>query len=89
MKLPYTEAKFCPEIKSQAGLSSLRVSCKCAISLLNLFNHIYLNSKTESAEELSGDLLVHNSEDIYLFKVNNANTITMCNICSNLTKTPE
>ena len=89
MKLPYTEAKFCPKIKSQTGLSWLQVSCKCAQSLLNLCNHIYLNNKTESADKLSGDLLVYNSADIYLYKVNNANTITMCNICSNLTKTPE
>ena len=30
MKLPYTEVKFYPEVKSQTGLSSLRVSCKRA-----------------------------------------------------------
>ena len=28
MKLPYTKVKFYPEVKSQTGLSSLRVSCK-------------------------------------------------------------
>ena len=32
MKLPYTEVKFYPEVKSQTGLSSLRVSCKRALS---------------------------------------------------------
>ena len=32
MKLPHTEVKFYPEVKSQAGLSSLRVSCKRAHS---------------------------------------------------------
>ena len=31
MKLPYTEVKFYPEVKSQTGLSSLRVSCKRAL----------------------------------------------------------
>ena len=30
MKLGHTEVKFYPEVKSQTGLSSLRVSCKCA-----------------------------------------------------------
>ena len=28
MNLPHTEVKFYPEVKSQTGLSSLRVSCK-------------------------------------------------------------
>ena len=28
MKLPYTKVKFYPEVKSQTGLSLLRVSCK-------------------------------------------------------------
>ena len=32
MKLPYIEVKFYPEVKSQTGLSSLRVSCKRAHS---------------------------------------------------------
>ena len=31
MKLPYTEVKFYPEVKFQTGMSSLRVSCKCAL----------------------------------------------------------
>ena len=34
MKLPHTEVKFYPEVKSQTGLSSLRVSCKRALCLL-------------------------------------------------------
>ena len=33
VKLPHTEVKFYPEVKSQTGLSSLRVSCKRAIRL--------------------------------------------------------
>ena len=32
MKLPHTEVKFYPEVKSQTGLSSLRVLCKRAVS---------------------------------------------------------
>ena len=31
MKLPHTEVKFYPEVKSQTGLSSLWVSCKRAL----------------------------------------------------------
>ena len=31
MKLRHTEVKFYPELKSQTGLSSLRVSCKRAL----------------------------------------------------------
>ena len=31
MKLPHTDVKFYPEVKSQTGLSSLRVSCKHAL----------------------------------------------------------
>ena len=34
MKLPYTEVKFYPKMKSQTGLNSLRVSCKRALSKL-------------------------------------------------------
>ena len=33
MKLPQTEVKFYHEVKSQTGLSSLRVSCKRALIL--------------------------------------------------------
>ena len=33
MKLPHTEVKFYPEVKSQTGLSSLRVSCKRALKI--------------------------------------------------------
>ena len=31
-KLPFTEVKFYPKVKSQTGLSSLRVSCKRALN---------------------------------------------------------
>ena len=33
MKLPYTKVKFHPEVKSQTGLGSLRVSCKHALTI--------------------------------------------------------
>ena len=33
MKLPHTEVKFYPEVKSQTGLSSFRVSFKRALNL--------------------------------------------------------
>ena len=34
MKLAHTEVKFYPEVKSQTGLSSLRLSCKRALMAL-------------------------------------------------------
>ena len=40
MKLPYTEVKFYPEVKSQAGLSSLRVSLKRALRLVSPKSYI-------------------------------------------------
>ena len=48
MKLLHTEVKFYPEAKFQTGLSSLRVSCECALSVAqsshNLyFRHVRLN----------------------------------------------
>ena len=44
MKLPHTEVKFHPKVKSQTGLSSLRVSCKHALSLLNHIVHKLVSS---------------------------------------------
>ena len=38
MKLPYPEVKFYPEVKSQTSLSSLRVSCNRARSLLDIIS---------------------------------------------------
>ena len=32
MKLPHAEVEFYPEVKYQTGLSSLRVSCKRALT---------------------------------------------------------
>ena len=37
MKLPHTEVKFYPEVKSQTGLSSLRVSCKRALTIFFVY----------------------------------------------------
>ena len=57
MKLPHTEVKFYPDVKSQIGLSSLRVSCKralssssalagpCSTALLSLFKNETLRFK--------------------------------------------
>ena len=33
MKLPHTQVKFYPQVRSQTGLSSLRVSCKHALKM--------------------------------------------------------
>ena len=38
MKLPHTEVKFYPKVKSQTGLSSLRVSCKHGLIVVGLVN---------------------------------------------------
>ena len=35
MKLPQTEVEFYPEVNSQTGLSSFRVSCKRALNESN------------------------------------------------------
>ena len=35
MKLPDTEVKFYPEVRSQTSLTSLRVPCKCALSFIS------------------------------------------------------
>ena len=40
MKLPHTEVKFYPEVKSQTGLSSLWVSCKRALRKKHCFRLI-------------------------------------------------
>ena len=81
---------FYREVCLQDGKSANRTflhigECKSKCSnqsSLNLCNQIYLDSKTESVDELSGDLFVHNPAGLYLFKVNNGNTIKMCNSCS-------
>ena len=36
MKLPHTKVKFYPKVKSQTGLSSLRVSCKRAFRFVSM-----------------------------------------------------
>ena len=41
MKLPHTEVKFYPELKSQTSLSSLRVSCKRAMSTTRVSSQIF------------------------------------------------
>ena len=51
IKLPLTEVKFYPKVKSQTGLSSLRVSSKCAHSLANRWNHLPLASLDEMSDQ--------------------------------------
>ena len=41
MKLSYTEVNFYPEVKSQTGLSSLRVSCERALNVCGLLSCYY------------------------------------------------
>ena len=50
MKLPQTEVKSYPEVKSQTGLSSLRVSCKRALIDIQLIHEhkSIVNSLTET-----------------------------------------
>ena len=43
MKLPHTEVKFYPEVKSETGLSSLWVSCKR--TLRDEITSMYLSQK--------------------------------------------
>ena len=45
MKLPYTEMKIYPNVKCQNGLSSLWVSCKRALSCIEVPNLIVFCSK--------------------------------------------
>ena len=52
MKLPYTEVKFYREVKSQTGLSSLRVSCKRARSLLDIISNIQYIFFISTAEKM-------------------------------------
>ena len=51
MKLPQTEVKFYPEVKSQTGLSSLRVSCKRPLKSESLYifamEHLRQREKNE------------------------------------------
>ena len=81
--------KVCLQDGKSANRTFLHIGeCKSKCSnqsSLNLCNQIYLDSKTESVDELSGDLFVHNPAGLYLFKVNNGNTIKMCNSCSKWT----
>ena len=46
MKLPYTEMKFYPKVKSQTGLSSLRVSCKHALRTHGIWAFYHFLNKT-------------------------------------------
>ena len=75
MKLPHTEVKFYPEVKSQTGLSSVRVSCKRALR--------YLAPKTWNIIPLE----IRNSGSLIEFITNIKSGIpkhypcTLCRIC--------
>ena len=61
MKLPHTKVKFYPEMKSQTGLSSLRVSCERALrNILNLLCQVtqdfIVNCSSEIFSEKYSDL---------------------------------
>ena len=43
MKLPHAEVKFYPEVNSQTSLSSLRVSCKRALSYILHVGRVNIN----------------------------------------------
>ena len=47
MKLPHTEVKFYPEVKSQTGLSSLRASCKRALRRPAFLDYPFLVTMVE------------------------------------------
>ena len=78
MKLPHTKVKFYPELKSQTGLSSLRVSCKraliCQIKLLsidqmkavNLANKNFVNQSNKKIVNLN--LLILQNENGRFFR---------------------
>ena len=73
MKLPYTEVKFYPEVKSQTGLSSLRVSCKRALSRVKsnvapattkfwVESEYYLNLESENKKQYKKKSTLSNEE---------------------------
>ena len=70
MKLPYTEVKFYLEVKSQAGLSSLQVSCKRVLRFVE--------------EKISPDIVRKLSiEDFHNLGINDRNAIMSLRIaCS-------
>ena len=54
MKLPHTEMKFYLEVKSQTGLSSLRVSCKRAL----VVNYRKIVQKNKLCHSQNGYLMI-------------------------------
>ena len=64
IKLPYTEVKFYPEVKSQASLSSLRVSCKRAQNAHQHWWHHLFNKKIRFLKLFS--TFVTNNSIIYV-----------------------
>ena len=56
MKLPHTKVRFYPKVKSQAGLSSLRVSCKRALM------HLVKNSNRVKAAPQKKSLKLYSTQ---------------------------
>ena len=65
IKLPNTEVKFHPKLKSQTGLSSLRVSCKCGLSSNDDERMKLIDSIKTYAYETSKDLASEKEEIKY------------------------
>ena len=65
IKLPDTEVKFHPKVKSQTGLSSLRVLCKRALSLNDDERKKLIDSIKTCAYETSKDLASEKEEIKY------------------------
>ena len=75
MKLPYTEVKFYPEVKSQTGLSSLRVSCKRTLIFATLYKvsiifgkESFINASIKSIKFHKGRLLLEINCSLWIHK---------------------
>ena len=102
MKLPHTEVKFYPDVKSQIGLSSLRVSCKRALSsssalagprstaLLSLFKNETLRFKDMLFDDPmfnKGNLFLLFFSVIAVFYINNLSRINTLTCLSPVDRT--
>ena len=91
MKLPHTEVKFYPEVKSQTGLSSLRVSCKRALTFstpspLNFTaNNPHIKKYDQTAlDYLKRQILTEVTQEIKDCNVSKCNTSSTPDIISSL-----
>ena len=70
MKLPHPEVKFYSKVKSQICLSSLRVSCKRALTLPNIYDRafiakIVIRRVTSEKSSIVNDCLVSTYASVY------------------------